>query len=136
MNRVVSLSLFLVLLPLGGAAACASSGSEGSSGRDMNVLLPEEIGEAPVSNLYDAVSQLRPRWLQVRTVTSLAGGQADIAVFQGRSYLGSSDALRQMGIEGVARLRYLDGPLANAQLRTPQGVPMPGAIVVEYARQD
>jgi hypothetical protein len=132
MKRIVVAPVMLLAL-LVGTVACASSG-EGSSGRDLNVLLPEEIQEAPVSNLYDAVNQLRPRWLQVRSVTSLGGGAADIAVFQGTSYIGNSEALRSMGLDGVARLRYLDGPLAQAQLRAPQGVQMPGAIVVEYDR--
>lgn len=129
----LAVPLLLAALLVGGFA-CASSGEGGGSGRDTTVLLPEEIREAPVTNLYDAVNQLRPRWLQVRTVTSMSGGTADIAVFQGNSYIGGSEALRQIGVEGVARLVYMDGPLANARLRVPDGRPMPGAIVVEYVR--
>jgi hypothetical protein len=114
------------------AAGCASSGEAGER-RNMNELLPDEIAAAPVSNLYEAVEQLRPRWLQVRNVQSLTGGAGQIAVFQNRTHLGGPEVLRSLGWNGVVRLRYLDGPQASAQLRTPGSDGFPGAIIIETA---
>lgn len=111
------------------AAACASSNGDGPR-RDSNILTAEEMATAPVSNLYEAVEQLRPRWLQVRTRRSL-NMESEVSVFLNRSYLGGPQELRSMGISGVAQLRYLDGALASATLRVPSGRAIEGAIVVE-----
>jgi hypothetical protein len=126
-RRAAVLGMMTVL-----AAGCASSGEPGER-RNMNELLPEEIAAAPVSNLYEAVEQLRPRWLQVRNVQSLSGAGAGVAVFQNRTHLGGPEVLRGMGWNGVARLRYLDGPQASAQLRTPGSDGFAGAIIIDTA---
>jgi hypothetical protein len=39
--------------------------------------------------------------------------------------------LRSMPTAGVAQLRYLDGPAASAQLRTPGAAALAGAIIIE-----
>ena len=116
------------------ATACASSGGGGPS-RDSNVLTAEEIAEAPVNNLYEAVERFRPRWLLVRTARSL-NLRTEIAVFLNQSYLGTPEALRQVGMDGVVRLRYLDGPRATALYTVPDGRAIEGAIIVEMGRDD
>jgi hypothetical protein len=114
------------------AASCASTGeSSGGERRNTNELLPDEIRAAPVSNLYEAVEQLRPRWLQIRSVRSLSGGGGEIGVFVNRTHVGGPEVLRSMSVDGVARLRYLDGPAASAQFRSAGGDGFPGGIIVE-----
>jgi hypothetical protein len=118
----------LVLLAM---AACAST-NEGGGGRDASLLTREEIATISVSNLYDAVDRLRPRWLQIRSVMSLGGTEAQIVVFLNTSYIGGPEALRQFDTNTVLRLRYMDGPMAAARLRgydTTRHVA--GAIVLE-----
>jgi len=101
------------------ATACASTGTA-SIRRDSNVLTPEEIAEAPVSNLYEAVERFRPRWFLIRSPRSL-NMQSEVSVFLNYSYLGGPDSLRQVGLEGLVRIRYLDGPTASALYRVPDG---------------
>ncbi len=115
------------LLVLG--TGCASSAEDGPR-RDTTVLTAEEMADAGVTNLYEAVERLRPRWLQVRTRRSLAM-EPEVSVFHNRIYVGPAEQLRTMGLTGVARLRYMDGPLAAANLRLPTGVAVEGAILVE-----
>ena len=123
-----SACLFLVA----SMAACASAG--GTERRDANVLERAEIESASVSNLYDAVDRLRPRWLQVRSVMSMSGTPPQIVVFLNASYIGDPEALRQFDASTIVRLRYMDGPMATARLRgydTTRHVV--GAIVLETA---
>ena len=113
-------------------AGCASTGeSAGGERRNTSELLPAEILAAPVSNLYEAVEQLRPRWLQIRSVRSLSGGAGEIGVFVNRTHVGGPEVLRSMSVDGVVRLRYLDGPAASAQFRSAGGDGFPGGIIVE-----
>jgi hypothetical protein len=119
------LAIFLV-----GLAGCAASGEPGAR-RNPNLLTADEMAESSAANLYEVVEQLRPRWFQVRSVTSLQGQNQQVGVFVNRVYQGGTETLRGMPKSGVAQLRYLDGPTASAQLRTPGATALAGAIVVE-----
>lgn len=123
--------LALALAPL----ACAGGGAGGERVR-QNILTPEEIQESTGANLYEVVEQLRPRWLQVRGPTSLQQQSAAIGVFVNRTYQGGTETLRGMPKSGVARMQYLDGPQANAQLRSPGAAALAGAILVETGSGD
>jgi len=114
------------------AGACASTGTT-TTRRDTDVLTPDEIAEAPVSNLYEAVERFRPRWLLIRTPMSL-NMQTEVAVFLNSSYLGTPDVLRQVGMDGLVRMRYLDGARASALYTVPDGRAIEGAIIVEVGR--
>jgi hypothetical protein len=127
--RAVSL-LAVVAGLLVSAAGCASTSEGDATRRDSSVLTAEEMVGAPVSNLYEAVEQLRPRWLQIRMRRSLTM-ESEVSVFMNRNYLGGPQELRALGLTGVVRLRYLDGSLASATLRVPDGKHIEGAIVVE-----
>lgn len=116
-----------------GVAACASSGTTTGMRRDSDVLTPEEIAEASVSNLYEAVERFRPRWLLIRSQRSL-NLPTEIAVFLNASYLGDPQALRQVDMVGLIQLRYMDGPRASALYRVPDGRAIEGAIIVEVGR--
>ena len=115
------------LLVLG--AGCASSPGDGPR-RDSTILTADEMAEAAVSNLYEAVDRLRPRWLQIRTRRSI-NMESEVSVFHNRIYVGGAEQLRTMGLTGVTQLRYMDAPMAAANLRLPAGVAVEGAILVE-----
>lgn len=110
-------------------AGCASSPGDGPR-RDNTILTADEMADAAVSNLYEAVERLRPRWLQIRTRRSI-NMESEVSVFHNRIYVGGAEQLRTMGLTGVAQLRYMDAPLAAANLRLPAGVAVEGAILVE-----
>ncbi len=127
-KRPIPVTFILLGLVLGGGACATTGGS--TPGRNTDVLTPEEIAEAPVANLYEAVERFRPRWLLVRSPRSL-NMQSEVSVFLNSSYLGGPDSLRQIGLAGLVRIRYLDGATASALYRVPDGRAIEGAIIVE-----
>jgi hypothetical protein len=97
----------------------------------MNRAELGQLMEMGVRNLYEAVSRVRPRWLQVRAGTrSFYGGQTAIPVFQDQTLLGGPAMLERMGLEGVFELRYLDASTAQATLAGIQDAHISHAIVV------
>jgi hypothetical protein len=126
MNRPIG-----VLLGAGLAAlllvGCAGSGTGGSGSGDR--LVTEDIGSVDVSNLYEVVQRLRPRWLDAR---GARGFQTDAAVvvFLDRTYLGRVEELRNLGPETAASLQFMRGAQAQAELRVPSGVNVAAAIIV------
>jgi hypothetical protein len=103
-----------VLVGLVAVTACASAGGTGTRPR-QDVITGEEIERTRVSNLYELVERLRPRWLELRSPQSFTS-RTQVVVYQGQSYLGGVEILRQFGREAAQRLIYLDGPTASATL--------------------
>lgn len=114
MPRRTFLSVLLVALLV--SAGCASSGGGTNVRRDSRMLTPEEIATVPVTNLYEAVERLRPRWLEMRDVRSLGTGAGQIVVFLNNSYVGGPETLRQFQAHQIVRIRYLDASQASATL--------------------
>jgi hypothetical protein len=109
--------------------ACASSGTTRNRA-DQFALSRAEIETAQVSNLYEVVQRLRPRWLDLRGTRSLGLGTG-VVVYQNQTYLGGVDVLKQMGRESAERLRYMDGPKASASLPGLGSQHVQGAIIIE-----
>ena len=84
----------LLLVAVLVVAGCASAGSGPRPRQD--VITAQEIEAARVSNLYELVQRLRPRWLELRSPQSFTS-MTQIVVFQGQSYLGGIEMLRQFG---------------------------------------
>jgi hypothetical protein len=97
---------FATVLVLLGLTACASGGGGsadgGSSGGNRNLIVAEELTDIS-GTTYDAVLQLRPRWLQAR------GGQdSDLpATFVDGSFRGDYRALQSVPLANVNSIRYL-----------------------------
>ncbi|UCG85583.1 MAG: hypothetical protein JSW71_16875 [Gemmatimonadota bacterium] len=128
-------SQYLLAAAVGVVVACASSGGGGESVRPDSRLINraelDQLTEMGVRNLHEAVSRVRPRWLQVRAGTrSFYGGQTAIPVFQDQTLLGGPELLERMGLEGVFELRYLDASTAQATLAGIQDSHISHAIVV------
>jgi hypothetical protein len=121
-----ALVLFAILV-----AACATPQTERVR-TNPNLLTQEEITATQASNLYEAVSHLRPRWLTVRSQRSFGSG-TEIVVYQGQTYLGDIHVLRQLGLTAAASLQYLDGPTASASLPGLGGRHVEGAIILHTA---
>jgi hypothetical protein len=119
------LMLLLTLL-----AACASASERSRS--NTNVLTREEMSSVDVSNVYEAVARLRPRWLQVRAQRSF-NTETEIVVYLNQSYIGDPDVLRTFVVSNVVQLRYLDAATAQATLSGLGSRTIEGAIVVEVS---
>jgi hypothetical protein len=109
--------------------ACASSGTPRAR-VDQFALSRAEIEGAQVSNLYEVVQRLRPRWLDLRGTRSLGLGTG-VVVYQNQTYLGGVDVLKQMGRESAERMHYMDGPKASASLPGLGSQHVQGAIIIE-----
>lgn len=121
---------FVLLALLLSGIACATSG-EPTQRRDTTVITRQEIVEmqGQVSNLYDLVQRLRPRWLDVRAPSSFSGS-TEIVVYQDQSYLGDPSMLRGLGLDAAVYLSYLDQSQAMAQLPGLGSRRIAGAIVL------
>lgn len=111
-------------------AACASTG-ETASRSSSTTLTRGEIASVNVANLYEVVTRVRPRWLVVRGSRAFSGGgEGRIVVYQGTTYLGDIDILRQLDPDYAESMRYLDAATANATLSA-VSANVHGAIVIQ-----
>ena len=109
---------------------CASSGSRGAaSGGSFDVLTAEQIQETSANNLWDAIRTLRPRWLRTRGRTSIIGqGPDEPVVYVSGTRYGSLSALRQMNVNQVRRVEFVDPLDATTRFGTGHAG---GAILVD-----
>lgn len=129
-NRRSSVLLLAFALATAGCAASAESGSY-TPRADPATITEAQIAAVGAGSLYEVVQQLRPRWMQARSVQSF-GGATVIGVYRGQTYLGGVEALRNELPGSVGRLRFLDGATATASLRAPgPGVHLAGAIILD-----
>lgn len=124
MIQRVSMTLAALLF----LSACSTTPSEGTR-RNYNVITAEEIEAVNASNLFQVVERLRPRWLDVRAQRSF-NATTQLVVFQGQTYLGGVDMLRQFGKDVATEIRYLDGATASATLPGMGTRQLEGAIVI------
>ena len=125
MSSRAALVTLLAAAPLWG---CAST--KASTGQNSDVLTREQIMATNATNLFDVVNRLRPRWLQIRTVSSFNLSD-EIVVMQDGMNLGGPDALRQIVPELVYEIRWLDGVRASSELPgLMSGRHIQGAIIV------
>ena len=117
-----------VLVALLVVTACASAGGSGNRTR-QDVITAQEIEQTRVSDLYELVQRLRPRWLEVRSPQSF-NTTTEVVVFQGQSFLGGIEMPRQFDKDSAVRLIYLDGPTASATLPGLTSRQVEGAIVI------
>lgn len=121
----------VVVLALSGVLACGSrQGPGGISPSFSNVITREELQRLDVRTAYEAIQQLRPRWLQVSGGPRSFSIETEVVVFQDEAQLGNQDVLRQMGTEGIYSIRYLDGATAKASLPGLGDRHLQGAIIV------
>ncbi len=112
--------------------ACASAGGSAATGDQLsaetaikpsrNVILPQDMEQIPVANLYEAVVRLHPEWLNVRA-TGSAGQRkglsqstdTEVQVFLDMQRAGTAEFLRTMAIRGVVAVRYYSASDAQAR---------------------
>jgi hypothetical protein len=123
----------VLALALPAILACAStqSGSGTTPPPYANVITREELRDAGVLNAYEAVERLRPRWLVARSGMRSFSTETEVVAFQGTMRLGTASDHRRIGIDGIYRIYYLDGPTAQATLPGINDIHVAGAIVVD-----
>jgi hypothetical protein len=89
------------------------------------MLTQEQIVATNSDNLYAAIAKLRPDWLTSRGPTSVTDPSMTVpSVFMNGSLLGTTDALRQFGLNDVTEARYWEPGQASARfgMGHPRGV--------------
>lgn len=128
MMRMPSRAALVILLAVGSLWGCAST--KATKDQTSDVLTREDIMGAGATNLFDVVNRLRPRWLQIRTVSSFNLSD-EIVVFQESMNLGGPDALKQIPPELAYEIRWMDGVRASSMLPgLMSGRHITGAIIV------
>ena len=93
--------------------ACAPPSTARTAG-DPNVITREEILASRVTNAYDAVSRLRPSFLQFHGQTSMTGSDTGYPkVYLDRVPFGDVSSLRSLDVNGISEIHYYNGPAAS-----------------------
>jgi len=118
-SRLASSGLLLLLL------GCATSG-ESSSGSSPDTLTQADLLETNAETLYEAIQQIRPRWLRARGAN--LAGRTLAQVFVDGSSRGDVTALRQIRVMDVTDVRFLS--IIDAATRYGTLAAIGGAILV------
>jgi hypothetical protein len=126
--------MFLLMVCAGGC----SSMREGTTGKVRgDVLTYEEIATTKVQNAYDAVTLKRPMFLKSRgprSLTSAPAGQTVEfpVVYLDGMYYGEIESLRNINVEHVAEIDYLDFNAATVRFGTGHS----GGIILVVTKRD
>jgi hypothetical protein len=111
------------------AASCAPTArpSDDAEPRSSSTrLIRADIMRTGEQHLYGVIDRLRPRWLRVRSVTSLRGA-APVMVYHDNVRSGTIEVLYNIRVEGVQEVRFVNA--TDATTRWGMGVSS-GAIEV------
>jgi hypothetical protein len=137
MERLRRPALLALLALLAGFSGCATTRTqEGGEEYRWDVLTREEIMSLDMTNLYDVVDRLRPRWLTRRGGVISFDLETHVVVFQGQTLLGDIEILREVSPEEAYELQYLDGATATASLPGLGSQHVSGAIVIHTSARD
>lgn len=132
--RRVNLAIALATVVIG--TACSSAPRSGANTRQDLLTREQIMSVSGVSNLYEVVQRLRPRWLETRGGDRSFALTTEVVVFQNQSYLGDVQVLGQLGPEVAFEMRWLDGPTASATLPGLGSRHVAGAIVIATSPPD
>jgi hypothetical protein len=111
MMRIVSIAGLVA----GVLLACAPP-STARTGRDPNVITREEIFASHATNAYDAVSMLRPSFLQLHAVTTINGSDSGYPrVYLDHILFGDITSLKSLDAIGVLEIHYYNGTDAQGR---------------------
>jgi hypothetical protein len=96
-------------------AACTPVAFAGAPAPTSDVLFAPEIAKARVVDTYQAVSQLRPEFLEVRVPLMPTSRRVGLRVYLNDIDVGGIDALRNIPIDQVTAIRYISA--SDAQFR-------------------
>ena len=109
------ISLVLAGMSLTACAASTSTTRPFIAGAGREVLTAAEIVAARVTDVYQAVTQLRPEFLRRRSTSVVASPSepARVAVYVDEMPFGTSESLRYIPLDRVRQIRYVSATEAN-----------------------
>lgn len=109
--NIYRLTLIALLLLLG---ACAGTERTGQERLDRNVITRAELDDIDRSSVYDAVTALRPMWLQTRGRKSARPeNEGYIVVYIDNFRQGPPETLQSISLDSVHTLQFLSPAVAN-----------------------
>lgn len=136
MRKLTGAMMVLALAAVVCAGACAANKEAGAGTQQDRITHDELTAVEGAHNLWDVVSRLRPRWLEVRAADRSFGigtGKATIVVFQDQALLGDMEMLHQLAPDVAYDMKWLDGPTASSTLPGLGSQHVAGAIIL-YTR--
>lgn len=129
-RRAISLLLPLTLACGGGGGPSAAPAPDAAAPADAvkpdpNLISNAELAAARVATAYEAVDRLHQRWFK-----DALTGRAATVYWDNNQPIGGPDALREIPVQDVVEIRYLDGRASNQRWPGNTG----GAIVVVKRR--
>ena len=100
----------------GAALACAPPSTYTGGIPNSNVITREDIAAVNVSNAYDAISRLRPKFLNSHGATTIRGSDNGYPkVYLNHQLYGDLESLRNIDIHGISEIHYYNGPEASTR---------------------
>jgi hypothetical protein len=110
--RIISLAVLVAAI----FVSCAPPAVTAGSGRERNVITREEILASQASNAYDAVSRLRPNFLNSHGPTTIHGPDTGYPkVYLDHILLGDLSSLKTLNPVGIREIHYYNGPEASSR---------------------
>lgn len=110
--RVISIAVVFASAVL----ACSPPSTVPGPMRNSNVITREDIENANVYNAYDAVSRLRPQFLNSHGATTISGGDTGYPkVYLNHQFYGDLQSLRNIDVHGISEIHYYNGPEASTR---------------------
>ena len=102
---------------------CASSPTPASTGivaehHSGSVITQEELAGTSAQNALDAIMRLRPNFLASRGATTINASDHGIVVYSNGQRLGGSETLRDIPLQEIKRIEYLNSSDATQRFGT------------------
>ena len=125
MRTVLVVPLLLML------TGCASAVTEKATpSHSRNLLSLEELEGSGLQTAFTAIQSLRPQWLRKRGPASV-NVPMDIRVYLDSNRMGGPDFLRNISVNDIASISYMNGMEATQRYGLDHGM---GAIIVVSKR--
>ena len=121
-----------VLLAAGVAACAPAAAGAGRAFPDRSVVEAAELTATRATDLYTALRQIRPEYLQARGVSSIHQATPDLpAVYLDGVEIGGVDELRGISTVDVREVRRLSAQQAAART----GTNTPGGAILVFTKK-
>jgi hypothetical protein len=112
MMRVLSIALLFA----GAVLACAPPSTVQGPMRNSNVITREDIQSVNVLNAYDAISRLRPQFLNSHGSTTITGRDTGYPnVYLNHQLYGDIQSLRNIDVHAISEIHYYNGSEASTR---------------------
>lgn len=110
--RVISIAVGFA----GAVLACAPPSTVPGPTRNANVITREEIEQTNVLNAYDAISRLRPQFLNSHGTTTIYGSDTGYPkVYLNHQLYGDLQSLRNIDVHAISEIHYYNGSEASTR---------------------